>query len=45
MIGQAIDALFKFVVILLIIFVPLGTWKLFEIIIWLCTHVSFGVKT
>ena len=37
------DALFTFALFLLAILVPLGTWKLSEIIIWLCTHVSVGV--
>lgn len=43
MIGPAVDALFKAVLIILIIFVPLGLWKLVDIIIWLCTHVRIGV--
>jgi tetrahydromethanopterin S-methyltransferase subunit G len=43
MIGDGIGALFNalvFAVILLIIFVPLGVWKLVEIIIWLYRHFS-----
>lgn len=37
-------ALFKAMVVLLIIFVPLGMWKAVELIIWLCknVNVSFG---
>lgn len=44
MIGPAVDALFRAVLILLIIFVPLGLWKMVEIAIWLWTHVHIGVR-
>jgi hypothetical protein len=29
---------------LIVIFVPLGIWKLIDIIIWLYHHVSIGIK-
>jgi len=38
-VGEAIAAGF----ILLCIFVPLGLWKLVEIIIWLYKHVSISI--
>ena len=40
-IGAAIGAL----IVLCIIFVPLGMWKLIEIIIWMWAHVHFGAAT
>lgn len=42
--GPAIDAFFKFAVVALVLFVPLGLWKLGEILVWLCTHVRIGVS-
>jgi uncharacterized membrane protein len=42
--GDAVGALLKAIVILLVVFVPLGLWKLIEIIIWIWSHVHFGVK-
>ena len=40
-IGEAINAL----IVLCIIFVPLGMWKLVEIIIWVWANVHFGAAT
>jgi hypothetical protein len=40
------DGFFAFVgllMILCVIFVPLGAWKLIEIIIWVCHHVHIGI--
>lgn len=39
-IGDAIEALIKGFIFLLIFAVPLAIWKLIKIIIWLCTKVS-----
>jgi len=39
-IGDAINKAIIGIVILLIIFVPLGLWKLAEIIIWIFTHIK-----
>ena len=36
------DGAFRIAGCLIIIFVPLGMWKLIEIIIWLWAHVHFG---
>ena len=41
-IGKGVDALFKMMLWLLIVFVPLGLWKLIEIIYWLYTHITIG---
>lgn len=38
-IGDAIGNMFMAMLIALIIFVPLGIWKLVEIILWLVKHV------
>lgn len=46
-IKEAIDSLASLMAIMticLIIFVPLGLWKLIEIIIWLYHHVHLGIK-
>jgi len=43
-IGRAIDAMMKSVLILGIIFIPLGLWKLIEVIIWVFTHVKVGYE-
>jgi len=39
-IGESINAMFIFCVVSLVVFVPLGTWKLIEIIIWLIHHIK-----
>lgn len=39
-IGDSIIEGFRFLCILLAIFVPLGLWKLIDIIIWVCKHIS-----
>lgn len=41
-IGDAIGDLFKWMLIMLVVFVPLGVWKLVEIIMWLFKHVHIG---
>lgn len=38
--GKALESLFRTVLVLLAIFVPLGLWKLVEIVIWVFQHVS-----
>lgn len=35
-----IEQLFKFMFILILIFVPLGIWKIIDIIIWLFIHIE-----
>jgi hypothetical protein len=40
--GRGIDALFAFVGITLVIFVPLGMWKLIELIIALFRHIHWS---
>lgn len=35
--------LFMIMLIILCISVPLGLWKLIEIIIWICKHISIKV--
>ena len=42
-IGEAIDAMFAAMFGLIVIFVPLGLWKLIEIIIWVFSNVSVSV--
>lgn len=41
---DGLDALFKFVAVLLIIFIPVGIWKLIDIIIWMWNHIHITVK-
>jgi uncharacterized membrane protein len=41
--GDAITSLFAFMAIGLVISVPLAIWKFIEIIIWICSKVSFSV--
>lgn len=43
-VGQAIDSMFSLMFLLLIIFVPLGVWKLIEIIIWCIKHISVSMS-
>ena len=35
--------MFAGMVLALVVFVPLGVWKLVEIIIWCCRHLRFAV--
>jgi hypothetical protein len=41
-IGDGLEALFKMMVVLIIVFVPLGMWKLVEIVIWAWANIHFG---
>ena len=41
--GYAFIGMFRLVVGLLLIAVPLAIWKLVEIVIWICHHVHVGV--
>ena len=41
--GEDLESLFNLVAVLLLISVPLGLWKLVEIIIWIYQHVSIMV--
>lgn len=41
-IGDGLGVMFKWMFILICVFVPLGIWKLVEIIIWLVKHVHIG---
>jgi hypothetical protein len=43
-IGDAIDAWFAITTTALLIFVPLGLWKLIEIVIWIIRHVKVGIE-
>lgn len=43
-IGNAIDALWKLLLFLIIFALPLAIWKLVEIIIWIYNHISFSIK-
>ena len=45
--GMYFDGLGKLIntlIILCILFVPLGLWKLVEIIIWVCKHIHISIK-
>jgi uncharacterized membrane protein len=35
--GRVLDVM----IVLCVVFVPLGLWKLIEIIVWLCSHMSW----
>jgi len=39
-IGDAFVGLFRFMTVLLGIFVPLGVWKLIDILIWVFSHIK-----
>ena len=39
-----LDRLITTVVITLAVCIPLGIWKIVDIIIWLVKHVSIGIK-
>ena len=41
---EGIPDVFGAMMIMLCIFIPLGLWKAIEIIIWICHHVTVGVK-
>ena len=41
---EGLDTLMNIMLVGLIIFVPLGMWKLIEIIIWLFYHVGVFIK-
>lgn len=41
-IGEAINAMFIAMFILIIIFVPLGIWKIIDIIIWLSKNLNIS---
>lgn len=41
-IGEAVTALFKAMAWGLVIFVPLGLWKLIEIVVWLFRNVTIN---
>jgi hypothetical protein len=43
-IGKAADALFRGMLTLLFLFVPLGLWKLIDIFLWLWENVEIGLK-
>ena len=43
-IGDAIGNAFAMMFYLCCVFVPLGMWKLIEIIVWVFRHVHFGVN-
>lgn len=43
-IGDAVANIAKLMITLLIIFVPLGLWKLIEIFIWIWNNIHFGTK-
>ncbi len=42
--GRAVGSLVAGLMLLAIIAVPLAIWKLIEIIIWICHHISIGIK-
>ncbi len=42
--GKGIDSLMNIMLVGLIIFVPLGIWKLMDIGIWLFHHVGVFIK-
>lgn len=41
-IGEAFARLFQMMAYALVVFVPLGVWKLIDIVIWLFNHVSIS---
>jgi hypothetical protein len=42
--GDAVGAWINGMIILIFISVPLGLWKLIDIVIWLFSHVEIGIK-
>lgn len=43
-VGNAVDAMFKFIMWSLVIAWPLAIWKLIEIIIWVVENVEVGLR-
>lgn len=43
-IGDGIAGLFKLMFFMLVLFVPLGLWKLIEGMIWFFSHLHWGAK-
>lgn len=43
-VGNAVVALWRGMIVLLCVFVPLGLWKLIDICIWIFNHVHIGLK-
>lgn len=43
-VGNAVDAMFKAMVFLIVVFVPLGLWKLVDILIWLYRNVNIEIS-
>ena len=42
--GKRIESLFWVIIVLLLTAVPLAAWKLIEVAIWLCDHISVTWK-
>lgn len=42
--GDGVTGIIYFLMVLCAIFIPLGIWKLIEIIIYLTHHISIGLK-
>lgn len=42
--GDGMMVMFKIICVILCIFVPLGIWKLIDIIIWCCHHVHLHIQ-
>jgi hypothetical protein len=40
----SLEKLITLLLVLVIVFVPLGIWKMVEIIIWLYKHISVTIK-
>lgn len=43
-IGKGIGDLFALMCILILVFVPLGIWKLVDIVLWLFNNISVVIK-
>jgi uncharacterized membrane protein len=41
---EAIESLIARMLVLCVVFVPLGIWKLVDIAIWCADHISVGIK-
>ena len=42
--GEAIQALFTMIIVLLVVAVPLALWKLIDVAIWLYNHIEVAWK-
>lgn len=43
-IGEAIESMVRTFAIVCMVSIPLAIWKAIDIVVWLCRHLSVGVR-